>query len=124
MSKAKRRLETIASKMQYIEEIIVSYGSITKALEDQKQGAAAIFMHLTSIAEQFDKLAKEGEFALLQYFDKDDLKGTYDIRNYIVHDYEGINYAVIERILREKIPQMHERVTMLLKGMDNDSDDE
>ena len=124
MSKAKRRLETIASKMQYIEEIIVSYGSITKALEDQKQGAAAIFMHLTSIAEQFDKLAKEGEFALLQYFDKDDLKGTYDIRNYIVHDYEGINYAVIERILREKIPQMHERVTMLLKGMDNDSNDE
>ena len=124
MSKAKIRLETIASKMQYIEEIIASYGSITAALEDQKQGAAAIFMHLTSIAEQFDELAKEGEYALLQHFDKHDLKGTYDIRNYIVHDYEGINYAVIERILREKIPHMHETVKMVLEGTDNDSSNE
>lgn len=47
-----------------------------------------ITIHLTSIAEQFDKLSKDGEFKILSKFDKNDLKGSYDIRNYIVHDYE------------------------------------
>ena len=115
MSNVVRRLEAIDTKMTFIAEIIESYGSITQALADQRQGAAAIFMHLTAIAEQFDKLSKEGEFEVLQHFEKRDLKGTYDIRTYIVHEYDGINYAVIERVQREKIPQMHESVKALLK---------
>jgi uncharacterized protein with HEPN domain len=63
-------------------------------------------MHLTSIAEQFDKLSKDAEFEILSKFDKADLKGSYDIRNYIVHDYEGINLYVIEKVIREKLPKI------------------
>ena len=55
-----------------------------------------MMMHFTSIAEQFNKLVKEGEFEILQEFDKRDLKDAYDMRNYIVHDYEGLNLSVLD----------------------------
>ena len=63
-------------------------------------------MHLTSIAEQFNKLSQAAEYEILNQFDKDDLKGSYDVRNYIAHDYEGINLSVIEHIIRDKLPKM------------------
>lgn len=72
-------------------------------------------MHLTFIAEQFDKLSKDGEYTTLSLFDKNDLKGSYDIRNYIVHDYEGLNLSVIEVVIREKLPNMKRVILDILK---------
>ena len=87
MSKVVSRLETIVKKINFIENIVKSKGGITFALEDDESSRASIMMHLTSIAEQFDKLSKDGEFEILSKFDKNDLKGSYDIRNYIVPVY-------------------------------------
>jgi len=114
MSKAYGRLDTILKKIIFIEEIVFDSGSIIKALEDEKNARAAIMMHFTTIAEQFDKLAKDGEFEILQEFDKRDLKGTYDMRNYIVHDYEGINLSILETVIRQKLPIMKETIEHLL----------
>ena len=116
MSKAYGRLETILKKITFIEEIVADSGSIIKALEDEKNARAAIMMHFTSIAEQFDKLVKDGEFQILQEFDKRDLKGTYDMRNYIVHDYEGINLSILETVIRQKLPIMKESIVHLLSA--------
>lgn len=116
MSKAYGRLEVVLKKIIFIEEIIVENGNITKALEDEKSARAAMMMHFTSIAEQFNKLAKDGEFEILQEFDKRDLKGAYDMRNYIVHDYEGLNLSVLDMVIREKLPLMKEAVEKLLDG--------
>ena len=63
----------------------------------------------------FDKLSKDGEFEILSKFDKNDLKGSYDIRNYIVHDYEGLNLMIIEVVIREKLPKIKDVVLELLK---------
>jgi len=117
MSKAHSRLETILKKINFIEEIIIEAGSITKALEDEKSLRPAIMMHFTSIAEQFNKLAQDSEFEILQEFDKRDLKGTYDMRNYIVHDYEGINLAIIEKVIREKLPLIKKTTILILKQL-------
>ncbi len=114
MSKADGRLEKIYKKIRFIEEIVQEVGNITKALEDEKSSRPAMMMHFTSISEQFNKLANEGEFELLQEFDKRDLKGVYDMRNYIVHDYEGLNLAVLETVLRDKLPIMKKVVEKLL----------
>jgi len=54
MSKAIERLKIILKKINFIEDIISEQGNITKALEDEKNSRAAIMMHLTSIAEQFN----------------------------------------------------------------------
>lgn len=106
MSKAYGRLEVILKKINFIDDIILDSGNITKAFNDEKSARAAIMMHFTSIAEQFNKLAIDGEFEILQEFDKRDLKGAYDMRNYIVHDYEGLNLSVIDMVIRHKLPMM------------------
>ena len=115
MSKAYSRLETILKKIVFIDEIIFDSGNITKALEDEKTARPAIMMHFTSIAEQFNKLAKDGEFEILQEFDKRDLKGTYDMRNYIVHDYEGLNLSVLDMVIRDKLPIMKTTIKQILE---------
>ena len=114
MSKAYGRLEVILKKINFIEEIIIDSGNITNALEDEKSARAAMMMHFTSIAEQFNKLAKDGEFEILQEFDKRDLKGAYDMRNYIVHDYEGLNLSVLDMVIRQKLPIMKDTIEQLL----------
>lgn len=115
MSKATERFQTIFKKIEFIEKICTESGSITKALEDEIHSRASIMMHLTSIAEQFDKLAKEGEFEFLSRFDKHDLKGSYDVRNYIAHDYEGVNLAIIETVIKDKLPKIKAVLLGILK---------
>lgn len=51
------------------------------ALHDLTTYRPAILMHLTSIAEQFDKIKKSSNNTFLEYFEVDDLKGIYDVRN-------------------------------------------
>lgn len=63
-------------------------------------------MHLTAIAEQFNKLKIAGAEEILKYFDDEDLKGLYSVRTYIAHDYEGVNLAIIEWILRYGLPKL------------------
>jgi len=99
------KIYLIIEKIEYIEKIVTNEGSITKALEDVMTIRPAILMHLTAIAEQFDKLKKSHADDILNEFDKDDLKGLYDVRTYIAHDYEGINLAIIEWIIRNGLPK-------------------
>ncbi len=106
MSNPKDRLKIIHKKINFIETICQEDGSVTNALLDEKRSRASILMHLTSIAEQFNKLSEGAEFEILSKFDKNDLKGSYDVRNYIAHDYEGINLSVIEHIIRDKLPKI------------------
>ena len=65
MSNPYDRLKVIQKKINFIETICQEDGSITKALSDEKRSRASILMHLTSIAEQFNKLAEDAEFDLL-----------------------------------------------------------
>jgi uncharacterized protein with HEPN domain len=106
MSKTKElnRLKTILSKIEDIEKI-VNLSSITKALDDSLLSRPAILMHLVAIAEQFHKLQKNNSIFLIN-FEKDDLKGSLDIRNFIAHDYEGVNLAIIEMIIKERLPEI------------------
>jgi len=116
MSRTIDRLQTIVKKINFILHICETSGGIVKALDDEETTRASIMMHFTSIAEQFDKLSKDGEFDILSKFDKQDLKGSYDIRNYIVHDYEGINLSVIEVVIRDKLPKIKLEAEKIICG--------
>ena len=102
--KALQRVHTILKKIEFIEEIIEQKGSAIIALEDEAVSRAAILMHLTSIAEQFDKLLHDGELELLANFEKEDIKGSYDLRNFIAHDYEGVDLYIVEDVLQHRLP--------------------
>jgi len=61
-------------------------------------------MHLTAISEQFDKLLHSGELDVLVHFAKEDIKGSYELRNFIAHDYEGIDLHIVEEVIQERLP--------------------
>jgi uncharacterized protein with HEPN domain len=103
------RVKLIQIKIVYILDICQD--GIVTALEDEKTTRPAILMHLASIAEQFSKI-KDNK--LLSIFDNDDVKGAIDTRNFIAHDYEGINYPIIEFIIRERLPVLNENIKLLL----------
>lgn len=102
--KALSRVENIAKKIAFIENIVKEKGSVIEALEDEQSARAAILMHLTAIAEQFDKLLHSGELDILAHFEKEDIKGSYELRNFIAHDYEGIDFHIVEEVIRERLP--------------------
>ena len=93
------RVKLILIKIDYILDICDI--GIVKALEDEKVTRPAIMMHLTSIAEQFSKIKDNN---ILKSFDSEDVKGAINTRNFIAHDYEGINLPIIEFIIRERLP--------------------
>jgi uncharacterized protein with HEPN domain len=103
------RVKLIQIKIVYILDICQD--GIVTALEDEKTTRPAILMHLASIAEQFSKI-KDNK--LLSIFDNDDVKGAIDTRNFIAHEYEGINYPIIEFIIRERLPVLNKNIKQLL----------
>lgn len=109
------KIHLILEKIEYIEKIVEDASGITKALDDVITSRAAILMHLTAIAEQFDKLKKEHADDLLSSFDDQDIKGMYDVRTYIAHDYEGVNLAIIEWIIRNGLPKFKKQCLDLIQ---------
>ena len=112
--KALERVGVIKKKILFIEDIVKTKGSIASALEDEQNSRASILMHLTSIAEQFDKLLHNGELELLSNFDKEDIKGSYELRNFIAHDYEGVDLYIVEDVIRNRLPIIKASVDKIL----------
>ena len=113
--KSLSRIEIIKKKINFINNIVVEKGSVIQALEDEQNARASILMHLTSIAEQFDKLLHSGELDILSNFDKQDIKGSYELRNFIAHDYEGIDFHIVEDVIVERLPIIMKSVEKVLK---------
>lgn len=112
--KALERVKVIKKKIDFIEAIVSENSSVIKALEDEQNSRAAILMHLTYIAEQFDKLLHNGELEILSYFEKQDIKGSYDLRNFIAHDYEGIDLYIVEDVINERLQIIKKSVDKVL----------
>ncbi len=114
-SKALSRIEIIKKKINFIHNIVSEKGSVIEALEDEQNARASILMHLTSIAEQFDKLLHSGELDILSNFEKQDIKGSYELRNFIAHDYEGIDFHIVEDVIVERLPIIMNSVEKVLR---------
>ena len=96
----------IREKIEKIDDIVKEYGSIVSALEDERLARPAILMHLISIAEQFGRLQKDMEYHILEKFEKEDIRGAFAMRNFIAHDYEGVNIAIVEGVIRDYLPRI------------------
>ena len=115
MSKSQlAKIAFILEMMENIEMVIKRHGSITKALEDTLEARAAILMYLMQIGETLKKI----ELTLLQKYDLEvEMKGAYDVRNFIAHDYDGVNIIVIEDIIRTNLPILKSRIEMVLDDL-------
>ena len=63
-------------------------------------------MHLIAIAEQFQRLQDTMQYDILSHFEKEDIRGAFAVRNFIAHDYEGVNTALIENVIRTYLPKI------------------
>lgn len=113
--KAIERVNLIFKKINFIESITEEKGSISLALEDEQNSRASILMHLTSISEQFDKLLHNGELEILAYFEKQDIKGSYELRNFIAHNYEGIDLYIVEEVIKQRLPIIKQSIEKIKK---------
>jgi len=71
------------------------------------------------IAEQFNRL-KEKNLHLWQEFETEDLKGLYDVRTYIAHNYEGVNLSIIEWIIRYGLGSVKDQCKKVIYKYEND----
>ena len=65
------KIYLIIEKIEYIEEIVKNSGSLSSALEDLVTSRPAILMHLTAIADHFNKQKQSHVDEILNEFDKD-----------------------------------------------------
>ena len=81
-------------------------------MSDEIEASPAILMHLSQIGEEINKIDEK----ILKQLDLvEDAKGAYNVRNFIVHSYEGVNLALIERIIKEKLPILKDKFKNYLK---------
>ena len=99
MSSSFEKLDFIVEKIDDIESFKARYKSIEDLLNDV-MGYDATLMSLLQIGETLNKLRDES------FAEKLPIKGTYDVRNFIAHDYEGVNKMIIEDIIRTQLPKL------------------
>ncbi|OHD97011.1 MAG: hypothetical protein A3E21_05480 [Sulfurimonas sp. RIFCSPHIGHO2_12_FULL_36_9] len=88
--------------IENIEEITKRHNGIVKTLEDF-EGQMAVLMGISQIGETLKKIDEE---TVMQHNLKDDRDGAYYTRNYIVHDYEGVDLGLVENLIRVYLPQL------------------
>lgn len=109
-----KRLEKISDRLSQI--LSICEDGITKALQDTKLKQPAIIMHLIASKEQLQKIQDSGDMETLSIFSKDDIRGLSAIRNIASHDYDGINFAIIEDVIRNALPTLKEKIDSFLSN--------
>lgn len=100
------KIDFILEMIDNIEKIVKRHKGVVFALEDF-EGQMAILMGFAQIGETLNKIEDE-------YIKKLDLEeeklGAYYTRNYIVHDYEGVDLMIVENIIRKHLPVMKNKL--------------
>lgn len=103
------KVDFMLEMCENIEEITNRHGGIVKTLEDF-EGQMAVLMGLSQIGETLKKLDDE---IVVKYDLVKDKEGAYYTRNYIVHDYEGVDLGFIENILRVYLPTLKNKIVSM-----------
>lgn len=103
------KIDFILEMCKNIKEISKRHGGVVKAIEDF-EGKMAILMAIAQIGETLKKIDND---VLSNYDLIKDKDGAYYTRNYIVHDYEGLDLAYIESIVRDYLPKLENKITQI-----------
>ncbi|HIP12425.1 MAG TPA: DUF86 domain-containing protein [Arcobacter sp.] len=101
----------IVEKIDDLNSYVKRYEKVSLLLED-KFGADASLMCLLQIGETLNKIQNKYDLLL-----KEDIKGSYDVRNFIAHDYMGVDLGFIEAIIKERIPILHNNIKTIIGSL-------
>lgn len=105
----KAKLEFIIEMIENIEAIIKRHDGIVNTLKDF-EGQMAVMMGISQIGETLKKIDDD---IVSLYNLQEDRDGAYYTRNYIVHDYEGVDFGLIENILRSYLPELKRKILQI-----------
>lgn len=109
-----KRLNDTKNRLECIFELCDEYGGIIKALKNYKVAQPAIIMHLIVCKENIEKILFNGE-DISGIFSREDLRGLSAIRNIAAHDYDGLNFTIIESVIRDYLPPIKEKIHKFLE---------
>ena len=109
------KIDFILEMMNNIDKIVERHNGIVDSLNDF-EGQMALLMAISQIGETLKKL---DDFVIEKYDLKSDKEGAYYTRNYIVHDYEGVDLGFIENIMRVYLPKLKEKIIKIKKDFEN-----
>lgn len=66
----------------------------------------AILMDMMQIGESLNSVYKKFPELIEKFNLTEEVKGAYNVRNFIAHDYKGVNLAIIESILRNNLKSL------------------
>jgi uncharacterized protein with HEPN domain len=111
------KIDFILEMLDNIKTIISRHEGITNALNDRVEARPALLMCLLQIGESMSKIDKE---YLINFDLFEDSKGSYSVRNFIAHDYEGVDLALVEDILRNRMENLEMKLNKILYSLEND----
>jgi len=104
------KIAFIIEMIDNIAFIVDRHNGVINALEDI-EGKMAILMGLTQMGETLNKLDSKMIESLEMGQNQ---KGAYDIRNFIVHDYEGVDLYIVEEVIRKYLPLIKKKLETAL----------
>jgi len=107
------RLHFIIEKIDDLLSYKEDFKSI-EALLNSKIGFDATNMCIMQIGETLNKLSD----SIQSQYTELPVKESYLTRNYIAHDYEGVNKQIIEMIIREQLPLLKKQIETILKELE------
>ncbi|MGX3010496.1 HepT-like ribonuclease domain-containing protein [Helicobacter sp. 23-1044] len=106
MSRAIKCLNEGIKRIDIIQSICDNNGGVVSALQDEATAQPAIMMHITIIYQQFEKLKKQNRMDILNRVPKNMISQIKKSRNITAHDYDSVNYAMIEKTIRTDLPKL------------------
>jgi len=103
------RLRFVLAKIDDLQGYQARFPSV-EALFQDAMACDAVLMCLLQIGETIQKVEDETWAAQLP------VQGAYVVRNIIAHDYEGVDLAIIVKIVSEDIPPLRKVVAKLLSS--------
>lgn len=103
------KLDFILVMIETIRFVCKRHGGIKKALNDI-EGQNAIFMCLIQVGEKLKKI----EDPVIK--EKLPVKEAASVRNFIIHEYAGVNIEIIHEILDSDIKELEKTIKMIMDG--------
>jgi uncharacterized protein with HEPN domain len=100
--------------LKKIDALIKKYKKVSILLEDDLLGKPAVLMFLMQIGETLNSINKKYPDLIEAYDLQIEAKGSYNVRNFIAHDYEGVNLALIEKVLKEDLEVLKKKIKRLI----------
>lgn len=113
-NRAIKCLEEGIKRIDIIQELCTNNGGVVAVLRDETSLQPATMMHLTIIYQQFEKLKKQNQVDILKRIPKKMMYELKKSRNITAHDYDSVNYEIIENTIRFNLPKLKEIFTSTL----------